>query len=198
MPIAAAIAEPNAFAEAKAVPEALAMMGKSKGKSNQNPGRVILRQRSKLKPPCKKCKRSRKSKKSKKKCTKCMGIYPIPYPGKSNKKDVAQETSVSNSFHSFFLHWLFARKSRFVVIDNCHNCKHRQHCRQLIEQTQQQQWKNQNWALLLSSSAVQWPYFRVFIFIYFHRLKSERLVIQTGLLCALRVFKSKSLALLLQ
>lgn len=87
MPIAAAIARPDALAEARAIPKALAMLGKSKGSSNPNPGRVILRKRDKPKPPCKKCRRSKKSKKSKKKCTKCMGIYPIPYPGKSNRRD---------------------------------------------------------------------------------------------------------------
>lgn len=93
VPVAAAIAQPkayaDAFAEARAIPEALAMLGNGKGSSNPNSGRVVLRKKDKPKPPCRKCRRSKKTKKSKKKtrtkCTKCMGIYPIPYPGKPNE-----------------------------------------------------------------------------------------------------------------
>lgn len=84
--MAAAIAQPKAYAdalaEARAIPEAFLM---HKGSSNPNPGRVILRVRDKPKPPCKKCKRSKKKSK-KKKCSKCSGIYPIPYPGNQSGK----------------------------------------------------------------------------------------------------------------
>lgn len=114
MPVAAAIAQPNALAEARAIPEALAMLGKSKGSSNPNPGRVILRKRDKPKPPCKKCKRSKKGKKSKKKCIKCMGIYPIPYPGKLNHKD---DDLIENRHLQEFSNWFrFCFCFRFELI----------------------------------------------------------------------------------